>query len=231
MFNKYNRIARIYPAVICSVPIFLLNYFFLRLYTADLLTSLEGVKWIGGITLSVALTFLLAQAGRFVGKELFEKIHFKDELYMPTTEFLLHSNNTYSPEHKNKVHTKILNDFGIQIYSYKQENQDNLSARRVIVESVSMIRGKVKKGRLLLQHNIEYGFIRNLVGGSLIALYISTANLYILGVLFPNRLGFYISLCITMIYLFFVVIGRYLMGKYGIRYAKILIQEYLFIQG
>lgn len=229
MLDKYNRTARIYPAIICSVPIFILNYFLLNFYAADFFASVEGVKWVGGITLSVALTFLLAQAGRFIGKELFEKIHFKDELYIPTTEFLLHADTTYSPEHKCKVHAKVLSDFGIKIRSFEEENKDIVAARRIIVESVSMIRGKVKNGHLLFQHNIEYGFVRNLIGGSLLALYISIFNLYIFGFFFPNQLGFYLSLFTVFIYLFFVVIGRYLIGRYGARYAKILIQEYLLI--
>jgi hypothetical protein len=229
MLNKYNRTARIYPAIICSVPIFLLNYFLLHSYTAGFFASLESVKWVGGITISVALTFLIAQAGRFVGKELFERIHFKDEYYMPTTEFLLHSDITYSPEHKSKIHSKVLNDFGIQIYSIEQESSDITSARRIIVESISMIRGKVKNGQLLLQHNIEYGFVRNLVGGSLLALYISIANLYILGLLAPNQIGFFLSMFTAIIYLFIVIIGRYLIRRYGVRYAKILIQEYLLL--
>lgn len=227
MLNKYTRTARIYPAIICSIPIFVLNYFLLSSYTADFFASLEGIKWVGGITLSVALTFLLAQAGRFVGKELFEKIHFKDELYMPTTEFLLHSDTTYSAEHKNRLHSKILAEFSIKIHSPEQEGKDIIAARRTIVESVSMIRGKVKNGQLLLQHNIEYGFARNLIGGSLLALYISIFNLYVFGFFFPNQLGFYLSLFVGIAYLLIVAIGRYLMGRYGVRYAKVLVQEYL----
>ncbi|MES2471069.1 MAG: hypothetical protein V4526_02450 [Patescibacteria group bacterium] len=205
----------------------MLNYFLLSSYTADFFASLEGIRWVGGITISVALTFLLAQAGRFVGKELFEKIHFKDELYMPTTEFLLHSDTTYSPEHKDRLHSKILAEFAIQIHSPEQEDTDIMAARRTLVESVSMIRGKVKNGQLLLQHNIEYGFARNLIGGSLLALYVSIFNLYVFGFFFPNQLGFYLSLSVGMIYLLIVIIGRYLIGRYGVRYAKVLIQEYL----
>ncbi len=227
MVNKYNITARVYPAIICSLPIFVLNYFLLHAHTGYFFASLEGVKWAGGITISVALTFLLAQIGRFIGKELFEKIHYKDEYSMPATEFLLHSNNIYSPEHKRKIHTEIFADFGMQICSFEEENLDIQSARRTIIECVSMIRGKVKNGQLLLQHNIEYGFVRNLVGGSLMALYISVANLYILGFLFPNRIGFFLSLFTSIIYLFIVMIGRFLIERYGVRYAKILIQEYL----
>lgn len=230
MLNKYTCTARIYPAIICSIPIFVLNYFLLSSYSADFFASLEEIKWVSGITLSVALTFLLAQIGRFVGKELFERIHFKDELYMPTTEFLLHSNPTYSAERKSRLHLKILNDFGIGIYSPEKEESDHISARKIIVESVSMIRGRVKSGQLLLQHNIEYGFIRNLIGGSLLALYISIFNTYIFGFFFPNQSGFYLSIGMALIYLIVVGVGRYLIGRYGIRYAKVLIQEYLLLQ-
>lgn len=227
MLNKYNRIARIYPAILCSVPIFVLNYFLLDFYTGDFLSSLEGVKWVGGITLSVALTFLLAQAGRFMGKELFERVHFQDELRMPTTEMLLHANQAYSAEHKKKLHAKISSDFSIRVCSVAEEENDNDGARRVIVECVSMIRGKVKDGRLLLQHNIEYGFVRNLVGGSVISVFISIVNLFIFGYFAQNLLAFYISLFTAIIYLLLMILGRSLIGRYGIRYAKILIQEYL----
>jgi hypothetical protein len=227
MLNKYSITARIYPAIICSVPIFVLNYFLLNKYTAGFVASLQGVKWVGGITISIALTFLLAQIGRFIGKELFEKIYFKDELKMPTTNFLLHSDPTYSPDHTNRIHSKILSDFGIRINSPQQEDNNVIAARKIIVESVSMIRGKVGKGRLLLQHNIEYGFIRNLIGGALPALYISMANLYVFGITSPSIVGYYVSIFTTISYLLIVLAGSYLIEKYGVRYAKILIQEYM----
>jgi hypothetical protein len=227
MLNKYSRIARIYPAVLCSLPIFLLNYFFLKFYTADFLSSLNGVKWTGGITLSLVLTFLLAQTARFIGKELFEKTHFKDELSMPTTEMLLHLDENYSSDHKKRLHAKIFSDFGIQVCTAQEEISENERARKIIVECVSMIRGKVKDGRLLLQHNIEYGFIRNLVGGSVISVFLSIINLFIFGYFFYNQLAFSLSLFMAIFYLAMVMMGRFLLGRYGIRYAKVLIQEYL----
>lgn len=227
MFSKYNITARIYPAIICSIPIFVLNYFLLSNYTSGLINSLEKIKWIGGITFSVALTFLLAQLGRFIGKELFEKTHFNDELRMPTTNILLHSNSLYSPEHTDRIHSKILVDFGIQVFSAKQEEKDVAAARRTIAESVSMIRAKVGNGQLLLQHNTEYGFARNLVGGSVPALYMSVVNLYIFGVIFPNSTAYFISIFTSIAYFLLVLMGKQIIDRYGMSYAKILVQEYL----
>lgn len=227
MFGEYNRVARIYPAIISAVPIFVLNYFLLQGYTSGFIISLEKIEWIGGVTISVAFVFLFAQIGRFIGKELFEKAYFKDELYMPTTNFLLHSDSTYSPEHTSRLHKKILNDFGIHVYTIAQENQNTTSARRIVVESVSMIRGKVKNGQLLLQHNIEYGFVRNLIGGSLPALFFSIVNIYIFGFLFQNKTAFVLSIFTTVFYFLLIAFSKYLVKQYGVRYAKILIQEYL----
>lgn len=230
MLNNYSRVARLYPAVLCSIPIFALNYFFLNVHTADFFGSLEGIKWAGGITISLVLTYLLAQVSRFIGKELFEKKHFNDELHMPTTELLLHSDSTYTVDLKGKLHAKIFSDFGIKIYSPDQEASNILGARKAIVESVGMIRAKVKDGRLILQHNREYGFVRNLIGGSIIAVFISILDLFIFGHFFQNMLAYYISLSLAVAYTFIVIIGKPLMSRYGRLYAKVLIQEYLGFQ-
>ena len=230
MLNNYNRIARLYPAILCSIPIFAFNYFLLNVHTAEFFGSLEGVKWTGGITISIVLTFLLAQASRFIGKELFEKTHFNDELHMPTTELLLHSDSTYSIDHKGKLHAKILSDFGIRIFSPTQEVNDITGARKAIVESTGMIRGMVKDGRLILQHNREYGFVRNLIGGSVIAVFVSIVDLFIFGHFFPNMLAYYISLFLAIAYTLIMIIGKPLMSRYGRLYAKVLVQEYLGFQ-
>lgn len=225
--NKYNLIARTYPAVLCSIPVFVLNYFFLHTYTADFIGSLQAITWAGGLTLSVVLTFFFAHVGRHIGKGLFEKIHFNDELHMPTTQMLLHSDQTYSAEHKRKIHNMILSDFNMQVCTVSEELDSEHRARKIIVDCVSMIRGKVKDGRLLLQHNIEYGFVRNLIGGSVISVFVSIANLLIFGTFFQNMLAYQISMFTAGIYFLIILFGRALVGIYGVRYAKVLIQEYV----
>jgi len=226
-FNKYNLIARVYPAILCSLPILVLNFFFLSAHTGEFLSSIEGYKWVGGIAFSAVLIYLLAQVGRFIGKEVFEKINFSDELNMPTTQLLLHSDKTYSSEQKMNIHSKIANDFNMAVCTIEQESLDETGARRIIVDCVSLIRGRVKDGRLLLQHNIEYGFVRNLIGGSAVAVFIAIFNLVVFGYFIEEVLPFYISLFLAITYLLIIMIGGKVIQRYGLRYAKILIQEYL----
>ena len=97
----------------------------------------------------------------------------------------------------------------------------------MLVDCVSLIRGKVKDGRLLLQHNIEYGFVRNLIGGSAVAVFLAIFNLIVFGYFLELLLPFYISLFLAITYLLIVMVGRKIIQSYGLRYAKILIQEYL----
>lgn len=223
----YTLRARIYPAALCAIPIFVLNYFLLHVYLGDFLNSILSIRWAGEVTIAVILTYFLAEIGRFIAKELYEKSYFKDELSMPTTDFLLHSDQTYTQEYKSQIHSKILSDFSMQVCSSQEEAADNEKARKIIVQCVSMIRGKVKDGRLILNHNIGYGFARNLIGGSVIAVAVSIVNLYIFGYFIPNMTAFWISLFLGLIYLTIMLSGKSIMSRYGIRYAKVLIQEYL----
>lgn len=99
--------------------------------------------------------------------------------------------------------------------------------RKRIVECVGLIRSKVKDGRLVLQHNTEYGFVRNLVGGSTIAALISVVNVVIFVYFHPDSVALTLSIVLAVIYLFIASLGKYLIRRYGYRYSKVLIQEYV----
>ena len=225
--NKYNLVARVYPAILCSLPILLLNYFLLRYYTATISDSLAQVKWPGDVSITVVAMFMLAQAGRFIGKHLYEQTYFADELRMPTTDLLMHGDSSLSPEYKEQIRVKIHTEAGLTLHSQEKERLDHMAARRVIVDGVRHVRSKVKNGRLLLQHNIEYGFVRNMIGGSVIAAFISIGDLLVFGYFFPNQTAFVLSLVLATVYLALMCLGRPLMFRYGKTYAKVLFQEYL----
>ncbi|MCF7864947.1 MAG: hypothetical protein K9M11_00375 [Candidatus Pacebacteria bacterium] len=226
-FNKYNLVARVYPAVLCSLPILVLNYFLLESYLGNFFTTVEGYKLAGGVTLSVVLVYFFAHVGRFVGKEVFEKIHFRDEVDMPTTRVFMHSDKTYTSEQKAILYSKVSSEFGITLCTIQEEIDNEERARRLIVDCALLIRGRVKDGRLLLQHNIEYGFARNLLGGATVAVFISVVNLLLFGYFVPEPVAYYLSLTLAFMYMLVMMVGRRVIDRYGYRYAKILIQEYL----
>lgn len=225
-FHKYNRKARIYPSVIILMPFLLFTIYCDIDNLGEVFDNLLQVKVIGNITISVVLIYLLTQTTRFLGKFLFEKYMFNDELEMPTTNYLLFSNSQFTKEYKRRLHQHIQNDFQIQLPDEQEEAQDEENARRQIVEAVGLIRQKVKNGRLLLQFNIEYGFARNLIGGSIIGAIMSVFDIvyfFIIG----NQLIGSISIFLAVIFSFLLLIHKIIIKHLGNQYAKRLFQEYL----
>jgi hypothetical protein len=166
------------------------------------------------------------QTNRFLGKFLFEKLIFNDELNMPTTRFLLYSDNEFSEQYKEKIRQKINTNFKIILPSREDELSDINSCRKRIVEAVGLIRNKVKNGNLLLQHNMEYGFARNLIGGSIIAVCISGLDIFYFMKLGNVLLG-YLSIILTIFFSFCLILSKPIINHLGKVYAKRLFQEYL----
>lgn len=225
-FDKYTLTARLYPAIICLLP-FLLFTINCNIQALNrIFHNLLGVKVIGNITISIVLLYLLMQINRFLGKFLFEKLIFKDELNMPTTRFLLYSDSEFSDQYKDKIRRKVSTDFQVNLPNREDELSDDTDCRKRIIESVGLIRNKVKDGNLLLQHNMEYGFARNLIGGSLLALCISGLDiLYFLKI--GNIIVEYLSIALTVFFILCLILSRTIINHLGKVYAKRLFQEYL----
>ncbi|MBE0573633.1 hypothetical protein IH575_01885 [Candidatus Dojkabacteria bacterium] len=225
-FDKYNRTARIYPSIIILIPFLIFTIYCDIDGLKDVFDDLLKIKIIGNLTIAVVLLYLLIQINRFLGKFLFEKNLFNDELKMPTTNFLLFSDSQFSKEYKLKIRSMILKDFKITLPDEQFESDNTEDTRKQIVEAVGLIRQKVKNGRLLLQHNIEYGFARNLIGGSVVGLLMSITDLVYFKI-HANELLFYISLGLSCVFLLLLSIHKPIIKHLGNQYAKRLFQEYL----
>jgi hypothetical protein len=225
-FDKYNRIARIYPSIIVLIPFLLFTIYCDIDNLKDVFDNILEIKIIGNITISIVLLFFLVQVNRFLGKFLFERSIFKNELEMPTTNFLLYQDSQFSNEHKTQLRGQIKNDFHIELPTEIDENQNIENAKKRIVEAVGLIRQKVKNGRLLLQHNIEYGFARNLIGGAIIGLVMSVIDIIYFYSL-DNKLIGGISISLTSLFGILLLIHKPIIKHLGNQYAKRLFQEYL----
>ena len=223
-FDKYNINARILPAIIGIVPIILFFNFSDWKILQLIKKSLE-IQIISNISLSLILIYFLAQVCRGISKE-FERILFRDEKGFPTTELLLWSNKTFSNQYKSAIRNKIKQDFNIELPTLIEEDNDPMSARTVISESIGRIRNKVGKGKLLLQHNIEYGFARNLIAASLIGCIISLISLVIF--FSQHELSYvYVFSLLTVFYLIYLIMSKNILKRYSLLYAKRLFIEYL----
>lgn len=226
MFTKYEIKARLFPAFLSIFPLILFSHFYLYQKIPQFIDSIILTKVFSDISIIVIFLYAVMQLSRFISKKFLQDNFFKNELYFPTTEYLLHSDNKYSQEHKEKIREKITNDFGIALLGRKEEEIDQNEARKKINEAVGLIRSKVKNGRLLLQHNIEYGYIRNLLGGLIIAIPFSLFDFFFF--IFQNNLpAVIISAIAFLIYFAILMSGKAILKYHAYNYADILYNEYL----
>lgn len=225
--NTYYLKARLFPTILVSIPaIILYNKFIATMYHDKLENIYSGLPTVTDVMLSSAIVFLLVQINRFLSKEIFQRFYFNDEINMPTTNLLLKSNSKLETSIKEKIEEKIKNNFNINLLSTIEESADEIRARKLISISVSQIRNTLRDNSLLLQHNIEYGFFRNLIGGAFLAFIIS-----LIIVLFSHydndittrNLGWILSL----VYFTPILLSKVIIKKYGQYYAKILYEQFL----
>jgi hypothetical protein len=226
-FDKYTSRARLLPAILSSVPFFVLSYYYITPKIGDFVTVVSTYAWTGDITITVAGIFLLMQASRWISKPFFEDRIFKKGSNFPTTNFLLFSDDKYSSDHKKKIHKKIFTEFNITLHTEREEAEDMNGARQRIKEAISLMRNTVGDNGLVLQHNIEYGFVRNFVGAAVIASLISLMNLGLFYFLEPNSTAFTISAVTFSVYGTYVLLGGKIMQYFGKNYADVFLNEYL----
>ena len=225
--NTYYLKARLFPTALTAIPaLFLYNKFVSSLYHNKLENIYAALPAITDVILSSAIVFLLVQINRFISKEIFQKFYFQDELKMPTTNLLLKSNTELEGSIKQKIEGKIKSKFDITLLTITEESADEQRARKLIVSTVSQIRNILRDNEMLLQHNIEYGFFRNLIGGSFLAFIISLVIIlvshYNLDV--PSR---NLGIVLSGIYFIPILLSKLIIKRYGKYYAKILYEQFM----
>lgn len=226
-FDQYYLYTRIFPALLTAIPLVLFNHFYINSELSGFLHTVSSIHLIAEITMPLVFILFLVFINRSISKIVIENKRYGGETRMPTTNILLFADNFYSTAYKNKIHEKILDNFGIKLLSYNEEEANEVEARKKIVEATTHIREKVKGGRLLLQHNMEYGFFRNLLGGSFIASICSIFCVIFFYFFYPSSLAFTLSLIGTTIYVGLMLLHTRIMDWLGYQYAKRLFQEFM----
>jgi len=215
--DKYTMVARILPAVLGVIP-FVLTLKFVPIEPIILKILTAGI-------FSTALVYVTAQFIIRIPAKMFEDWLFSNGLHMPTTNLLLYKDLEYQDQFKDNIRLQIQKDFKITLSSKTEEEIDEIVARRKIKDVVRLMISKVKRGYLLLKHNYEYGFSRNMwsssilgTTGSLVLLYFSVIN--------KEKTLIIISLILLVVYLLYVSFGYLLIKYVGKLYARKLIEEY-----
>ncbi len=218
MFSEYNRKARIYPALLTALPLFFVKHYIIDQYFSFSLTQVI----LGDISMLAVLIYLFSQINRFISKILFEK-----KVDFPTDKALLPSSSVLSNEYRNNLAQKVKVDFSLTLPDLKDENENEEETKVRIREIVKSIINKVRDGHLLLQHNIEYGFFRNLLGGSVVASIVSFVNIFLFSFCFKNKILVITSVVLLFAYLFVIFFRKRALKHFSEEYTQVLFREYL----
>lgn len=162
--DRYDLEARYAPALINSLPFFVLAYYYLRNLDANFWDSALSLN-IGSISVSVALYLLAVNFFRVSGK-LVEELIFKDGACFPTTELLLKSDKTYTDKRKELIIDGLRKKYS---YDLRGKTRDTAQNRKLINEVIRSMRADYRTKPMVQQRNIQYGFMRNLLAGSFLS--------------------------------------------------------------
>lgn len=227
-FDAYTLKGRIAPAFFSIIlPIMVFNHFFVSEEFSKAMGEILGAKLISNLTISTICLYFLSEFGRLIAKNVFERIYFKDESRMPTTDLMMFSDKTYSNDHKTKIRERIESDFDIVLPKQDEELEDEALARVRIVETMALIRKKLKGNKFLFQHNVEYGIMRNAIGGAVLGAFFSLLNIVFFVFVTKVELAVVLSTGLFIIYSLLLLFSRVVINFYGKNYAKILFREYM----
>jgi len=166
-FDEYELRARVFPAVIVTLPAVVTAYTFI-----PSLRSLGGIA--GGAIIESAFLFLLARIARDRGKRI------QDRLYTkwggkPTTAMLRHSDQRLDPFTKDRYKRMLAKSFTESFPTQQEESANPQRADQIYDSAVRALieKRRGKTYRLVFAENCNFGFVRNVLGLKPIGLCIS----------------------------------------------------------
>jgi hypothetical protein len=219
---KYYTQARLFPTLLTSIPLVILARMCVSLFEEDIKHVNVLLPGVSLAVIYTALIFLMVQINRVVGIWFLEI----SDLYRPSTSQLLWRDDTIEPSIKKILHDKIRTMFQITLKNRDDELKNEVAARKLITQAVSQIRNCLRGTGMVLQHNIEYGFWRNLIGGSIVAVIICTfLNVYgrIEDIIWLKN----ISGGLFVMYLIPALMSKLILSWYSKRYTKVLFEHFL----
>jgi len=226
IFDSYERNARVYPAIIVSLPLIITCYSISSLFKGSFTIKLSINS-----PIILATLVLLSNIVRHYGKETESKI-WKDWGGAPSTRFLRKDDTYFASATKQKIYQKILREENINLDADNSDEKIN-QAFRVICNRLRLQKNK----GLWQKFNMEYGFNRNLLGSRkiwLILSILSSATCFAVNFYLGNNsnfliiLGGFVNLGIVCVSILcgWIIIPKLIKGI-AERYAEEVILSYL----
>jgi hypothetical protein len=226
LLDAYDIKARLIPAALCVLPVLVLYHYLLQTQFNGLFNELSHVRFLGYLTIEAAGTYLIMQLNNRLGGKLLQGFVFNNGQTMPTTQILMPEDVTLSTQTKREIVAKFKHDFHKDLPLFSKGVSDS-DRRKRIGELVAYVRNATRGDMLVKNHNVEYGFVRNLCGGSFGATVFCGINVVIFSLLTWSRQGLVISAALLAIYGIVALLSKPLIKFFGTNYATVLFEQYL----
>ncbi len=232
LMNKYEREARVYPAIagnfvlITLISIIIYNNYITEYFCLEKIWGMVSA-FTPTALLFGSIAFFCRQLFADTSKRIFQyKFFEQDETEMPTTQMLLWTSPCrLSSQQIIIIRNQLQKDFGIRLLSKNEEENDLLEAKRTIVDAVGKMREVTRQNQNLQRYNRKYVFCRNFLGASVYSILLLIV-LLICNYIVSWGMGMYTV--IAIIAQIFLSAGVYLGWKTnGVDYAKALFNAYL----
>lgn len=224
--NEYFLKARLIPTALTMIPLVVLYIYQISPILDPILNPVWGLLPVfTGVATNVCVMFLLVLLNRFISKFVFQRLFYQDDLKMPTTEYLMPNCSLLDNSSRNRYYALILRDFGIDMPKELETLATETEQRTMIARVVGQIRNMLRDNIMLHQHNIEYGFFRNLIGGCVIALFVSII-LVIISIAQHNEILTISSVVMAVVYILPILFSKMLIKYHGKNYASVLFEQY-----
>lgn len=174
--DRYDRNARLYPALLSLLPVFVV----IALWLPQVWTLLGGLT---SLILAFGLIFFIAQIVRYLGRRVERRLGRK--VGRAKTAVLLSHADTQIPQDTKARYHKFLASHGLNIPDRAAELADPIAAHQMYRSAVDWLLEHTRpnaKASMLLNENIAYGFRRNLMGlkpvAIMLAMMATGANTY-----------------------------------------------------
>lgn len=226
MKGEYTTKARVFPTVLTMIPFIVLYIWIL----APMINPILEPVWnllpvVAGVSIHAVLLYAFMQLNRFLSKAIFQNWLFSGDLHMPSTDMLLPGNKSLDAQTRERYLGLIQKDFDIDMKKSLSNLKTEDEKRQMITRVVGRIRPLLKDNDMLQQHNREFGFIRNLEGGSIGAFAISVA-LIAVGVCQHDSQLMGTAIFMAVVYLVILLSSKVLITHYGKNYANVLFEQY-----
>ena len=228
--DTYTIRARHFPALLSALPFFVI-WFYLsnNVQLKELVSFILSLKFLGGITFSIAFLYVYSLTIREISK-YFQRKYFTGNgaKGFPTTYLMTYADSTFSDSYKDKYRKLISDQFNFELLNKEEEKTNLIEARKRLDEAAGLVRPKIKEGYLVLQHNIWFGFCRNFIGGAIISMILCTVGI-LTGIFFieDNKVLFFISGILFLLYLIVFLFRKPILVHNGEAYAKQLFSEFI----